>query len=307
MPPAGLLELAAADARVVLAPHVGGAIASLAWRGRDVLRPGSADALAASDVRALACYPLVPYSNRIADARFAFGGRTYVLARNFGEHPHAIHGVGWQRAWSVDASTQDSARLTLVHDATDADARSAWPWSFRATQAFALSARADGSATLQVTLTLESSAQEPFPFGLGWHPYFTKAADARLQFLASSVWLNGPTQLPLERAPIPPAWRFDTARAADGVVLDQVFNDWTGKATLAQEGAMRFTLEADRACDRLVVYAPQGREFVCLEPVTHETDAFNRTARGAVNTGMRVLGPAEAFSCTMRLTVAGET
>ena len=36
------------------------------------------------------------------------------------------------------------------------------------------------------------------------------------------------------------------------------------------------TLYADRACSRLVVYAPAQAPFVALEPVTHDTDAFNR-------------------------------
>jgi aldose 1-epimerase len=63
------------------------------------------------------------------------------------------------------------------------------------------------------------------------------------------------------------------------------------------------TLAADCACDRLVVYAPAGRDFIAVEPVTHETDAFNRADGGARATGMRTLRPGQAFSCTMRIDV----
>ena len=52
------------------------------------------------------------------------------------------------------------------------------------------------------------------------------------------------------------------------------------RSTNASTG-MRATLAADRACGYLVVYAPPERDFVALEPVTHETDAFNRSAAGA--------------------------
>jgi len=300
-PPA--LTLAAGDARLVVTPAIGGAIAAFTWRGRDVLRPATPEALAAGDVRGLASYPLVPYSNRIAEARLTFAGRAHALARNFGDHPNAIHGVGWQRAWSVLAHEERRVHLALAHDARG-DAQRAWPWPFHATQTLALAAHDDGAVVLQATLTLASRADEPFPFGLGWHPYFVKAADARLRFRASSVWRNGPTGLPVAREPLPAQWRFEPARALEGLVLDQVFNDWDGRAELTSPGAPRVTLQADRACGRLVVYAPAGRDFVCLEPVTHETDSFNRAAEGAVNTGMRVLGPGEAFSCTMRLAVA---
>jgi aldose 1-epimerase len=51
------------------------------------------------------------------------------------------------------------------------------------------------------------------------------------------------------------------------------------------------------------VYAPPGRGFVAVEPVTHQTDAFNRAAAGAPDTGTRILAPGQSFSCTMRLTV----
>jgi aldose 1-epimerase len=49
------------------------------------------------------------------------------------------------------------------------------------------------------------------------------------------------------------------------------------------------------------VYVPPGRDFLAFEPVSHMTDAFNRAARGESRTGMRVLPPGEAFSCTMRI------
>jgi aldose 1-epimerase len=234
-----------------------------------------------------------------------YAGHEHALARNFGEHPHAIHGVGWQRAWSVVARSASGVRLGLAHDA-HGEGRRAWPWSFHATHTLELAAHDDGSATLQATLTLESRADEPFPFGLGWHPYFPKPAGTRLRFRAASVWRNDPTQLPVAREPVPPPWRFDVSRTLEGIVLDNVFNDWEGRSELIHPGAARITLDADRACGGLVVYAPEGRDFVCLEPVTHETDAFNRAARGAVDTGMRVLAPGAAFSCTMRLAVARE-
>jgi aldose 1-epimerase len=52
-----------------------------------------------------------------------------------------------------------------------------------------------------------------------------------------------------------------------------------------------------------VVYVPAERNFLAIEPVTHQTDAFNRAAAGAADTGMRILEPNQGFSCTMRLTV----
>ena len=100
-----MVSLALGKARVELAPEVGGAIAEFTFSGVDVLRRTPPAARAAGDVRAHACYPLVPYSNRIANARLAVTSGTVELARNFGDHPNSIHGVGWQRAWRWSAMT----------------------------------------------------------------------------------------------------------------------------------------------------------------------------------------------------------
>jgi aldose 1-epimerase len=197
-----IIELASGAARVRIAPAAGGAIMSFTWCDRPVLRP---TAEAAADVRRSACYPLVPWSNRIRDAHLVFGGRDYTLARNFSTHPHAIHGVGWQRPWSVAEALPRRARLVLEHDARETNAE-AWPWSFRATQTFALTSRdaAPRSALLAMTLTLENAASEPFPFGLGWHPFFPKDAATALGFDARAVWQNDATQLPQRRIDVPP-------------------------------------------------------------------------------------------------------
>ena len=301
-----LLELTAGAARVALAPAIGGSIASFTLGGRPVLRRTPSAALAAHDVRGLACYPLVPYSNRIRDAELRFGGRRYTLARNFGNHPHSIHGVGWQRPWVVAERAANHARLVLAHEPRGDDAR-AWPWPFEATLAFRLTDVGEDAALLLATIALRNTGSEPFPFGLGFHPFFPKDASTQLHFAAAGVWRNDPTQLPQALEAIPDAWRFDPPRALDAIALDNVFTGWNGTATLADAAQASTRIDADRALSFLVVYAPHGGHFVAVEPVSHETDAFNRSADGAPRTGMRVLAPGSAFSCTMRISavVAG--
>lgn len=295
------LTLAAGDARVVVAPGAGGAIASFQWRGEHVLRATGAEALAAGNVRQHACYPLVPYSNRIANATLLTReGGAFPLARNFGEHPHAIHGVGWQRAWSIDAVEPARATLTLVHRPEGED-RHAWPFAFRAAQSFGLACEPD-AAILTFTLAIENQDTRAFPFGLGWHPYFARTEATVLGFAAAGVWETERTGLPTRNVPVPGGWRFDPPRPIAATTLDNAFSGWTGRATLAWPSTRRHAaIEADRACGFLVVYIPRDGNFVVVEPVTHMTDAFNREALGASDTGTRWLRPGESHSCSMRI------
>ena len=295
------LRLASGDACVEIAPDIGGAIASFRWRDDDVLRPASDEARAAGDVRGFASYPLVPHSNRIAESLLRTpDGATYVLARNLGDHPHRIHGVGWQRAWSVDEATPSHARLSFAHDPSGTGSE-AWPFAFESAQSFTLLATPTRAA-LTMTLSIRNTDTRSFPFGLGWHPFFPREASTIVGFHAEAMWRVDETRLPTMLGPIPDEARFDPPRALAEVALDNVFTGWSGWARLDWSGSNRRTVvEADRSCGFLVVYVPPGRDFVALEPVTHMTDAFNRDARGERDTGTRYLEPGAARSCTMRI------
>jgi aldose 1-epimerase len=300
---AEIVSLACRDARLDVVPQVGGAIAAFRVGGFDVLRPMPAASIAYGDVRASACYPLVPYSNRIAQARLRVGAASFDLARNFGDHPHAIHGLGWQRPWRV--IERDDRRLVLEFaHVPQGDGARAWPFVFRARQSMTLEADSD-AAVLTVAMSIGSDDLRPFPFGLGFHPFFRRHEGTELAFAADGVWQTDATRLPTERTALPAAWQFATARAVDGLDIDNVFTGWSGSAWIGWPRHRRAALlEADRSMSHLVVYVPPKAEHLAVEPVTHMTDAFNRAAAGETGTGARTLGPGEWFSCTMRVTVA---
>ncbi len=299
---ASTLQLAAGDARVAVVPAAGGSIAEFTWRGAEVLKSAAPQAVAAGDVLAMASYPLVPYSNRIAGARLAFDGASHALRRNLGDHPHAIHGVGWQRPWGVREHTAARVVLELLH-AGDGSGAQDWPWPFRAEQEFRLAAT-DGGASLTATLAIANTGPRRFPCGLGWHPFFPRDAATRLAFAAAGVWETDATRLPTACVR-PEPWGFATLRPVPDEPLDHVFAGWSGTALLQQgAGGLAIRLGADAPCRHLVVYTPGDGRSIALEPVTHVTDAFNRAARDDADTGMLVLDPGARIACTMRIDVS---
>jgi aldose 1-epimerase len=295
------IALTAGAARVEVVPEVGGAVAGFRVAGMDVLRPATAVALERGDVLALASYPLVPYSNRIAHARLRLGEDVRPLARNFGDHPHAIHGVGWQRAWTVSHADRRALSLELAHRPVADDAL-AWPCAFVARQSFALAGDGDAVA-LTASIGITSEDDLPFPFGLGFHPFFARRPGMRLAFRAAGVWRTDATTLPTERTDVPPEWDFATVREIGDVAIDNAFTGWDGLAVVDwPRERLRARVDADRSMSHLVVYVPRSGDSVAIEPVTHMPDAFNRAAAGESGTGTRLLRPGETFSCTMRIT-----
>ncbi|HVF65814.1 MAG TPA: aldose 1-epimerase [Casimicrobiaceae bacterium] len=303
----GLVTLVAGDARVVVAPAVGGAVVAFSWRNNAVLRVTPDDAIASGRVREFASYPLVPFSNRIANATLATrDGRSHALIRNFGDHPHTIHGVGWQREWNVDAVEAQSVCMSHAHR-PESNGPTSWPFAYDAVQS--ITVRADAhEATLTLTLAIRNVDSTPFPFGLGWHPFFPKDAITRLGFHAATYWATDDTRLPTTSHDASGDAAFDPPRVVGDTSLDHVYAGWDGRARLEYpERNLAVTIEADTTCAHLVVYAPPAGSTIAVEPVTHMTDAFNRFARGETGTGTRLLTPGSAYSCTMRIAVTPST
>ncbi|AWK87118.1 aldose 1-epimerase [Azospirillum thermophilum] len=278
----------------LLAPDCGGSIARLTVEGPrgpiDLLRPASPAALAGTFAPDMGCFPLVPFSNRIGGGRFTFRQRRVRLETDPGS-PHRIHGHGWQNPWMVEGLDGRSARLTYRHGADD------WPWRYAAAQD--ISVERDG---LTVSMELVNLSDEPMPAGIGLHPYFPKPPGTVLTANVATVWRNDDTLLPLAREAVPEAWDFPRGVRMDEVVLDNGFTGWDGVATLDLPAlGHRLTIAADGPFGHLIVYAPRGESYLCVEPVSHMTDAVNRTEEP--DAGLRVLEPGERLAGTVRLRV----
>lgn len=280
------LELRHGDLRLALAPALGGSVLSFRLGDLDLLRPAPAGA---ADVLETACFPLVPYANRIADGRFAWGGRAATLPGNMAGQAHPLHGDGWRGAWAVEATDEASAVLEFTPLGT------AWPWRYRAAQSVRLDA--DG---LNLALSVTNLDDAPGPFGLGFHPYFPDSPTARLTTATAGVWEVSDDLLPVREAPGSP-WRAGRAARSD-VLLDHCHTGWSGDARIdLGPGKPALRLTASRALRWLHIYAPPEQGFFCVEPVSHAPNALNMT--DSHSHGVWALGPGETAVAWMRLDV----
>lgn len=278
-------ELRAGALRLALRPDLGGCIAGLWHHGVPVLRSVEPGQLARA--RESASYPLVPYSNRIADGRFDWRGRSHRLDPNFPGSPHTLHGVGWLAAWQVQAPPGPSGpaevALTLDHHADGG-----WPFDFSARQIFQL-----GPTSLRCELAVTNTGAEPAPVGLGWHPFFPRRARSRLHVECSGRWELDASKLPTQLVP-QPGVDADVAHLA----YDHCFEGWVGPARIRDE---RFTLTLRSSLGRLVIYTPQDAGHFAVEPVSHVRNAINQPAPSAL--GLVTLQPGQSHQAWMTLEI----
>ena len=258
------LKLRAGALEVQLLPEIGGSIGRFdrVVEGRRQPLMRGADT-AVEDAVDTASFPLVPFVNRIRDGRFACDGRMVTLAPNMAGDPSPLHGQGWRAEWKVAEAGDDHATLTFHHNAGE------WPWSYQATQRFALDEHG-----LSLQLTCRNLSAERMPCGLGFHPFYPCNADTVLDTMVESAWTIDALVLPVSK--VPATGRYELrARRICGQELDNGFDGWNGSATITWPGEEAALRLSSPDAEWFQVYSPKAGGLFVAEPVQHANAALN--------------------------------
>lgn len=253
-----------------------------------IFRPGEADA-ALRDTRTLACYPLVPWSNRIGGGRFPFRGRTIEVPRTRGDEPYPLHGHGWLMPWHPVSQTATSVELAAMVD-------HGRPFRYLALQRYVLAGN-----TLNIALTVRNEGS-PLPFGLGVHPFFPRTPDVQLRAGATAMWQSAPDNLPtVLNAPSADA-DFRKLRKLDAsAAINHRFEGWDGRAEIVWPSRrVSVGITADTSC--YVLYTPVAYDFFCFEPVDHAINAHNLPGLPQDH-GLTILGTGQSLQRSYQFTV----
>ncbi len=292
-PMSSTISLQAGDLTLTVAPGMGGAITSFRVGDFDLMRPALPEAFSENNARRASSYPLVPFSNRIANGRFSFGGQDYAVTLGINNNPHAIHGNGLSQAWAVVDQDEASCIVELTNAATID-----WPFAYLARQHFRLD---DTGLTMQ--LVLENRDGRTMPAGFGWHPFFNKRPGTQVRFGAEAVWINSAEMLPTQRIALPPDWDFGKRRLLTDTIVDNCFAGWDGHAEIwHQPEGVRLTISADPIFGHLVFFVPPGRNDFAVEPVTHMNNAINHL-HDVRDHGLHLLPSGTALEGTVRFSV----
>lgn len=270
----------------------GGQVVECRWQGQEVCTTAKVG-LWPSDSQA-GCFPLVPYSNRIRNGAFNIAGRSVSLTAPEFAYPHALHGLGWHSAWSCQQAGANEATLFQTHDGA------AWPWPYRARQHF--SARGN---RLTMSLEIENSGATAMPTGIGFHPYFPRTPNMKLDLRVGGFWTTSASDpgIPQSWCPLDPLTNFFDGKDLDTIDLDHCFTGWDRTARIEYPDThLCVDLAASAAFSNLVIFCPKHREILCIEPVSHVNDAANLSELDP-DQKMNQLEPGERLAGTMTINV----
>ncbi len=237
---------------------------------------------------------LAPWANRLSGDSYFANGKKYKLNRELGnirgdQNQNPIHGLlNYSPYWEVTELKSDakSAHVTSrLEFWKHPEMMAQFPFAHTIEMTYILH---DG--ILEVRTTLNNLSTDPMPIAIGFHPYFQILDAPRDQW---RVHLAAREHLVLSKMVIPTGERkpleFADLFPLSGVVLDDVFGGLVrpspdAPAEFSVQGAQqKITVRYGPKYTIAVVYAPPRRQFICFEPMSAVTDAFNLAQAGSYN------------------------
>jgi aldose 1-epimerase len=288
-------RLVAGELEAVFLPGRGMLGVSFKHRGEELLRRLENLEAAAAKGSTAGIPLLYPWANRLASSRYRVAGREVTFDPSLpilhcDEHGLPIHGVKWALlAWDVIATTRD--RLTARLEWTRPELLAVFPFRHKVEMTATL---------LPESLTIETAviADDPVPVSFGFHPYFGIPNRSRAQW---RLELPAMRRLVLDDRGIPTGKeesfdRLDTLLGELDLDAGFIVLDERPKFSLSAGGS-RITLEFLENYRYAQVFAPKGKDFVALEPMTARTSALTS------GEGLRVVESGREFRAAFRISV----
>ncbi len=277
---------------VGILPECGGSLSFLKYMNLDILRTTNEKQ---SDPNQSSLFVMIPYASFISNGKFPYFGITRSLVANSNISSYPIHGDVWQKKLQLIQQSDNLVELTLVHKKEEG-----FPYNYTAGIIYELQ-----DEKLLITLKLKNDTPLPMPYGLGIHPFFKNTPKTKIQYNSKNIWYQDDDPIMGHPYPISKDLNFNDPKPLPRTGLNISVDNWDGIAKIIQDN-YSVTIQADNSFGHLTLYAPRGKDFFCLEPVSHTPDAFNLAAQGIVGTGIQTLGPNESTSNTITFILKGK-
>lgn len=295
--PKGNITLCYGELSLQISPELGGSILGFEWNNKPLLRPTIPQPNGTITARQSSSFPLIPFSNRIANAAFDFMGKHYELPRDPHEPRHALHGNAFCAKWDVIEHNHKFAQLFLEYRLPRKDIPY-FPFAYDAWQNFILHEHG-----LTVEMKLKNCSATLMPAGMGHHFYFPLQGKTKIKFNASNYWENDETMLPLK----PCSNLADVFSAGEYIgkhSLDNCFEGWQHFVKINSESqGYEISIKASNDFSYAVLYTPPGKDYFAFEPVTHLNNAINMPGQN----GLRYLEPGETWQAKLDLILTPTT
>ena len=254
---------------------------------------------------------LFPFGGRLNGSGFTYDGRRYETPGAPTNGENSIHGFVINRPWRVTDRSADSVVGEFRASEDDPALLDQWPADFLIRVSYTVN-----GASLRSSIVVENPDTKPLPFGFATHPYFAlplgpagSPEDCAVTVPATEAWVLEDLLPTGERQPVSGNNDLRAGATLAGRTLDDVL---TGLTTDV-DGVLETTV-ADPVNGRMVrqrctgpfrecvVYTPENRQSLAVEPYTCAPTVFELIAKG-IGAGLQVLEPGASMAMQIDITL----
>lgn len=228
---------------------------------------------------------LAPWANRLDGEAYWANGKKYILNPDLGNVRYdgnhlPIHGLVSYAPWQAIAVKADEGGAEAT-SRLEFWKHPEWMAQFPFAHAYEMTYRL-ANGELEVRLTVENLSAEQMPVSVAFHPYY-KLPDAPRDDW--KIHLAATEQVALTDKLVPTGEKKPLALPDPlplaGRQLDDVYSGLrAGDSFWVQGNRQKLSFRFGPKYTVAVVYAPPGKDFICFEPMSGPTNAFNLNHAG---------------------------
>lgn len=227
---------------------------------------------------------LFPFPNRIDDGKYNFNTTTYQLYCNEATLNNALHGHIFNKTFEIVKTEASENYAKIVLNYTNNGTITGFPFAykFEVTYVFYVN-------KVTIEMQVKNIDIKPFPFGLGWHPYFKSdnLATSVLNFEGNKKYDLDVKMIPKNKINLP----FKTPLTINDTFLDDCFLINKPQVTF---NTTNYNVQLDFISNTpesfLQCYTPHTRDSIAIEPMTCAPNSFNNLH------GLKTLNPDEHYN-----------
>jgi aldose 1-epimerase len=209
---------------------------------------------------------LFPFANRIKDGTYNFDGNRYKLVINEEGNNNALHGLVYDKTFNIidSIATKNQASITLMYK--EENLSPGFPFTYTIQLEYILS---ENNLDLKVAIT--NTSPKPFPFTLGWHPYFisTNLSESYLTLESSKKVVFDDRMITKKTEDIKTSsLKLNVNRLDDCWMLDNT-------KVFFKTPDYNLQINSTEKNSFLQSYIPPRKNTIAIEPTTGISDSFN--------------------------------
>lgn len=276
-----LLELknSTSSAKAIISLNEGGRLKELKFNDQNLIK----DITDFNYENSYASSVLFPFPSRIENGKYTFNGNEYQLECN-DNGKNALHGLIYNKPFSIIKKTESKNFTSVVIEYQEKEESKGFPYTYKVQLIYTLY-----QEEISLSVKIENTDNKPFPFALGWHPYFFNddikncslkfKSDKKIEFNENLI-----TKKVIDYT-IDDEFKIEDKQLDDCFILNSDVVEFSTPD-------YQIEISSNQVENYLQLYTPKDLPFIAIEPMTGVSNSFNNKI------GLQILEPKNSISLT---------